>query len=247
MENETYLYPYSVNEARARGELTLWRASHLANIACKEAIEEAIREHFDGTRLNDSCADSVIAKYGYKRTAWVLSNTIQQKGWDGRFSQANQQWAKKTYIPSDQWHNSDFVVGSHPAVLDGFAAQYRKAYHALGLFGPEHCQPDSFASLDYEGKVLVLSPDILKESCWNERAMLWYAHDGFGCSPHAIGRSIRCTCLGDGEMTRWNRADFIGVLEGQYLPDWAVEKLAELNGAEQAQRDHPDMGGMTMK
>ena len=71
-------------------------------------------------------------------------------------------------------------------------------------------------------------PDVLKESYWNTRAQLWYAHDGFGCSPHAIGRSIRCTCLGDGEMTRWNRADFIGVLKDEFLPGWAAEKLTEL-------------------
>lgn len=69
------------------------------------------------------------------------------------------------------------------------------------------------------------------------------AHDGFGCHPHAIGRSIRCTCLGDGEMARWNRTDFIGVLDEQYLPDWAAEKLAQLTGQEQTA---PTMGGMTM-
>lgn len=59
---------------------------------------------------------------------------------------------------------------------------------------------------------------------------LAYAHDGFGCSPHAIGRSIRCTCLGDGEHTRWNRSDFIGVLQENLLPEWAKEKLNELTG-----------------
>ena len=215
MEIETYLYPYSANEARKRGELALWRASHQANISCKRAIEESIRQNFDGMHLNNGCVDEVIAK--------------------------------RTCIPSDHWHNSDFVVESHPAVLDGFVTQYCKAYQALGLFGPEHCHPDSFSSLDYEGKVLVLSPDILKESYWNEGAMLWYAHDGFGCGPHAIGRSIRCTCLGDGEMTRWNRADFMGVLKDQFLPDWAAEKLAELKGMEQTQSEHRAMGDMTMK
>ena len=70
-----------------------------------------------------------------------------------------------------------------------------------------------------------------------------YAHDGFGCHPHAIGRSIRCTCLSDGEMTRWNRTDFIGVLDEQYLPDWAAEKLSQLTGQEQTV---PTMDGMTM-
>ena len=101
----------------------------------------------------------------------------------------------------------------------------------------DYCQKHGGAITEdgqtYEGKVLVLSPDILKESYWTPQAQLWYAHDGFGCTPHAIGRSVRCTCLGDGEMTRWNRTDFIGVLKEEFLPDWAEEKLKELRGQEQ--------------
>ena len=93
------------------------------------------------------------------------------------------------------------------------------------------------------GKVLVLSPDTLKESCWSQENQLWYAHDGFGCSPHAIGRSVRCTCLSDGEMTRWNRNEFIGVLDDKFLPEWAKPKLAELNAQEQTEA----LGGMNMK
>ena len=197
-------------------------------------------------RLNNGCVDEVIAKYGYKRTAWVLSNTIQQKDQDGRFSQANKQWAKRTCIPSDHWHNSDFVVESHPAVLDGFVTQYCKAYQALGLFGPEHCHPDSFSSLDYEGKVLVLSPDILKESYWNEGAMLWYAHDGFGCSPHAIGRSIRCTCLGDGDDPL-EPGGFYGRAERSVSAGLGRGETGGIKGMEQTQSEHPAMGDMTMK
>ena len=70
-----------------------------------------------------------------------------------------------------------------------------------------------------------------------------YAHDGFGCLPHAIGRSVRCTCLSDGEMTRWNRSEFIGVLDDKFLPEWAKPKLAELNAQEQTEA----LGGMNMK
>ena len=79
----------------------------------------------------------------------------------------------------------------------------------------------------------------------NPRRACGYAHDGFGCSPHAIGRSIRCTCLGDGEHTRWNRADFIGVLKDEFLPDWAKEKLEQLSAAGHL-REAPSMSGMSM-
>ncbi|WP_411677098.1 DUF3849 domain-containing protein [Caproicibacter sp.] len=119
------------------------------------------------------------------------------------------------YIPSDKNslndHNLEYVVESHPAVLDGFINQYRRAYQELGLFGPGQCEPDS-DKLSYEGRVLVLSPDILKESCWSQQDQLWLATGGFGCAPNSSGRAVSATCLNDGEKTRWNRADFTGVL-----------------------------------
>lgn len=238
--NETYLYPYSAKEARERNELSLWRESHRANIACREAIEDTIRQNFDGMHLDKDCITPVLDEYGYKRTAWVLANTLQELSWDGRFSPANKQWAERHYIPQDERHNAELTVRSHPAVLDGFVSLYRKAVQALNLFGAEHCVGDR-AEQDYTAKVLVLSPDTLRESCWSQENQLWYAHDGFGCSPHAIGRSVRCTCLGDGEMTRWNRDEFIGVLDEQFLPEWAQEKLADLTAPRQEETTTGEM------
>ena len=152
--NETYPYPYSAAEARKRNELSLWRESHKANIACRNAIEDAIRQNFDGMNLQTDCLKTVLDEYGFKRTAWVLANTLHELKWDGRFSYANKHWAEKIYIPTDLIHNSDFVVRSHPAVLDGFVSFYRKAVQALNLFGAEHCVGDR-AEQDYTGKVLV--------------------------------------------------------------------------------------------
>lgn len=241
--NETYLYRGSAKEAKSRDELPLWRESHKANVACRDAIEDAIRRSFDGMHLDKDCTSLVLEKYGYKRTAWVLANTLHELKWDGRFSHANKQWAERRYIPQDERHNAEITVRSHPAVLDGFVTFYRKAVQALNLFGAEHCVGDR-AEQDFTGKVLVLSPDTLKESCWSQENQLWYAHDGFGCRPHTIGRSVRCTCLGDGEMTRWNRHEFIGVLDEKYLPDWAREKLMELTAPRQ---EAPATGEMKLE
>ena len=240
--NKIYLYPYSAKEARERNELSLWRESHRANIACRDAIEDAIRRSFDGMHLDKDCTTPVLDEYGYKRTAWVLANTLHELKWDGRFSPANKQWAERRYIPQDERHNAAITVRSHPAVLDGFVTFYRKAVQALNLFGAEHCVGDR-AEQDYTGKVLVLSPEALREQYWSQENQLWYAHDGFGCSPHTIGRSVRCTCLSDGEMTRWNRSEFIGVLDDKFLPVWAKPKLAELSAQEQTEA----LGGMSMK
>ena len=244
MMNDTYLYPYSSVEARERDELPLWRESHKANIACRNAIEDAIRQSFDGMHLDKNCITPVLEEYGYKRTAWVLANTLHELKWDGRFGLANKQWAERACIPTDLNHNSDFVVRSHPVVLDGFVTFYRKAVQALNLFGAEHCVGDR-AEQDYTGKVLVLSPEALREQYWGQDYQLLYARSGFGCEPHSSGRAVFATCLSDGETARWNREDFIGVLDDKFLPEWAREKLAELMTQEQA--DAPTMGGMKMK
>ena len=153
------------------------------------------------------------------------------------------QTADEVYIPQDGT-NRYFAVDTALICMDQFISQVRDAYKQLELLGPEHCESGSYEKLDYEGRVLVLAPDTLKESYWNQRSQLWLAHDGFGCTPGAIGRSIRCTCLGDGEETRWNRTDFIGVLKEECLPQWAAEALSKLTeGKEQSHTQ----GGMTMQ
>ena len=242
-KDHEYLYPYSAQETKKRNQLPMWRESYHANVACRNAIEETIRQNFDGMNLKKDCLEPVLAGYGYKRTEWVLATTLQELSWDGRFSRANKQWAARRYIPQDERHNAEITVRSHPAILDGFVDLYRKAYQELGLFGPEHCVGNR-AEQDYIGKVLVLSPDTLKESCWSQENQLWYAHDGFGCSPHAIGRSVRCTCLSDGEMTRWNRDEFVGVLDEKFLPDWAKESLSQFQQEEAA--ESPGMNNQSM-
>ena len=242
--NETYLYRGSAQEARSRDEISLWRESHRANVACREAIEDTIRQHFDGMNLDPVCLTPVLEEYGYKRTEWVLAATLQELQWDGRFHPANKEWAAQHFIPKDERHNAEITVRSHPAILDGFVSLYRKAYQKLGLFGPEHCVGDR-AEQDYTGKVLVLSPDTLREQYWRQEYQLLYAQSGFGCKPHSRGRAVFAVSLVDGETARWNREDFVGVLKEELLPEWAREKLAELKMQEQS--GAPTMGSMGMK
>lgn len=141
------IYPYSFAEAKRLGELDDWKASHKQNIACKDAIEAAIRRDFDGMHLKSDCAESVIADFGYRRVSYVLANSLQSKEYDGRFSHVNKEWAQQTYIPPDKDsysnRNLHFAADSHPAVLDGFVNQYLRAYQGLGMFDRSHCLPDT--------------------------------------------------------------------------------------------------------
>ena len=90
-KDHEYLYPYSAQEAKKRNQLPMWRESYHANVACRNAIEETIRQNFNGMNLKKDCLEPVLAEYGYKRTEWVLATTLQELSWDGRFSRANKQ------------------------------------------------------------------------------------------------------------------------------------------------------------
>ena len=114
------VYQHSSDYAREHGELEQYRASNQVNVQCKEAIEAAVREHFDGLHLSHDAAKGVIETYGMDRVALVLANTVQLQDWDGRYSRSNKNWARM--IPN---HNSDtvrlgYALECHPAVLNGF-------------------------------------------------------------------------------------------------------------------------------
>lgn len=122
------VYPHSASYAKEHGELEQYRASNRANLQCKEAIEAAVRDHFDGMYLSHDAAKGVIETYGMDRVMLVLANTVQLQDWDERYSPRNKEWAKT--IPN---YNSDtvragYAVNSHPAVLNGFIDLVREEH-----------------------------------------------------------------------------------------------------------------------
>ena len=131
MKDITPVYSYSAAYAREHGELDAYRASHKANVACKQAIEAAIREHYLNNRLGKEAAQQVIDQFGLERVQYVLANTVRQKDWDGRISPDNKAWAKNISVYEDRKHwgddrNLDFVVASHPGLTDLFTTQVRR-------------------------------------------------------------------------------------------------------------------------
>lgn len=75
----TAVYPHDAAYARAHGELAAYRNARRRNIACKDAIEEAIAKHFDGMHLDEACVKEVLDQYGSERVTLVLAATVQEK------------------------------------------------------------------------------------------------------------------------------------------------------------------------
>ncbi len=127
------VYQHTGSYAREHGELEQFRDSFKANIACKEAIEAAIREHYRNNCLGREAPQQVVAQFGYDRVFYVLANTVNQMDWDGRISRDNKAWAKTIPVCESTDgiggdRNCYFVVNSHPDLTDLFVTQARKEY-----------------------------------------------------------------------------------------------------------------------
>ena len=127
-----YYEPFSY--AKENDEVDLYRTSYRLNSECKQAINEAIADNYDGMYLGDGAVDQVVRQYGMERVGYILANTLHHKSYDGRFSPGNKEWAEQVSTPE---HNADrmtfrtdWVVDSHPAILDGFVTMFREELDA---------------------------------------------------------------------------------------------------------------------
>ena len=123
---EVPIYHETANYAYEAGEMDAYRASHLANIACRDSIETAINENYGDNRLNAQAAvQGVLEKFSPERVAYVLANTVQQKSHDGRITTPIKEWAKKVEVCAE--NRTDFIVDKvNPGLLDLFTVEFQK-------------------------------------------------------------------------------------------------------------------------
>ena len=241
--NETPLYPCTHRDAEWNGRLDRWWESFMANRDCARELQSALAAE---APVSGAMLTELLGQWGYKRTEYVLANTIRVMQGNGLpVSQADLAWARDIYIPEDPAYDFRFAVNSIPERIAAFASQLREARQSLGLFGAEHCVR-SGKPLDYTGKVLVMDPETLAERYWAPEYQLWYARSGFGCDPESNGRAVFATALFDGEEARWNRRDFLGVIREECLPEWAKEKLETILAQGQSRGQSAEMT-MTME
>jgi antirestriction protein ArdC len=132
------VYYESFGYAAENGEVDLYRISRQLNEECRNAIEEAIADNFDGMHLADDATKSVVEQFGMERMGYILAYTLNYNNHDGRYSHSNKEWADIT-CKGERGNNirTDWIVRSHPAVLNGFVDMYRKELAAEQQREPE--------------------------------------------------------------------------------------------------------------
>lgn len=184
--------------------------------------------------------DHLIKEFGLERMMFIAASTVKTMPDDGRWSKQVKEWAKtfNAGIRHGEKSSQYALLQIHVGVVDIIAKTLINRYDALNLFNTSHCEEERG---DINGKVVVLSRMALNEEYWSPENQLWLATGGFGCDPNASGRAVYATCLYDSEETRWNRHQIVGVLKDEFMPDWAREKLDELQNPQQSEIKGGDM------
>lgn len=127
-----YLYPQEY--ATENGELEQYLQSRKLSIACRDAIEQAIAQHYADNCLDTATAVRQVADvFGYDRMLHVLAITVQHKERDGRISRSNKDWAMSVPVFADRIGGSAdqnvFLVvrQAHPGLIDLFVRGARRA------------------------------------------------------------------------------------------------------------------------
>ncbi len=78
-KSQQAFYGHTLSYAMEHGEVDRYSDSRKVDRECKGAIEETIRQNFDGMHLNHGIAKPLAEQYGSERMAFVLANTIYQE------------------------------------------------------------------------------------------------------------------------------------------------------------------------
>lgn len=145
--NNISVYRYPGSYAELHNELPLYRESKKANIACRNAIEQAIKSHTNWKSVAgcssvyiadfdpNKALDEVLNQFTIERVVWVVANTIYQKNDDSRIGFDNKRWAATIPVPSDPHPlgdnaNAQYIIDkAHPLFVNDFASKVRDRYY----------------------------------------------------------------------------------------------------------------------
>ena len=244
-------YRHSYRDSVLQDMLDKYKASNEENRRCIKYIEDE-KTGLYANAYKDYVVDSdnaytkaLIKEFGMERVRFIIANTIRNHMNDTRISKENKEWADRILASFFGDNPRDMALNKmHAGIVDILARKVEEEYMALNLFDRSHCTDGELGEI--AGKVIVISPRCLKEEYWSPENQLWLATGGFGCSPDKIGRAVYATCLYDGEESRWNRGDIIGVIKDQCMPSWAKEKMSEIENANKEDETEIQDEGMKM-
>lgn len=91
-----------------------------------------------------------------------------------------------------------------------------------------------------KNKVVVIRADVFKPEYQIATMQLQLCTGGFGCESNSRGSACFCTNLYSGKESRYERRDILGVIEKDNLPEWAKQRLDEVQKERAEKRKERD-------
>lgn len=118
------------------------------------------------------------------------------------------------------------------AQIEAVKAERAKISVPLEPFTLEHCVTDDTGEC-IEDKVAVIRQACLRPEYRTADKQLVLVTGGFGAQGKARGRAVYTVNLYSGKESRWNRADILGIVKPECMPDWAKERLRLIDNERQ--------------
>lgn len=118
------------------------------------------------------------------------------------------------------------------AQLEAVKAERDKITVPLSPFTAEHCIPNDYG-MSIENKVVVIRASRLRPEYRTAQNQLVLATGGFGTHANSRGRAVYTANLYSGKESRWNREDILGIIKPEHMPDWAKERLKQIEAERQ--------------
>ena len=200
--------PLSLEQAKQKSELEVWLYSRMANLQCKEVLEQ-VQQH----DLHSEQGQALLRDFGIDRLMWIVACSM---------AQVQENEFTRSVIPAEypikeaqEWSLPD------AAGLAGFAEQLSQEYAKLGLIGNAYCT-GQLGEENVTGKLLIVDPRVLADAAKAPHFQLFYAQD----APEQSYR-IKGICLADGEACELKRTSFLGIGNEAMLPAWAADRLEQ--------------------
>ena len=79
-----------------------------------------------------------------------------------------------------------------------------------------------------KNKIVVIRADVFKPEYQISTKQLQLCTGGFGAEPNSRGSACFCTNIYSGKESRFERSDVLGIIDKDDLPDWAKERLDDV-------------------
>ena len=112
--------------ALEHNEFGQYQTSRRLTEECRNAIDKAISENYDGMHLRSGFEMKLIDEYGEERVKYIFATTLRENLGDGRYSPENKGWAESIPISESPEERRNCCLNSHPAVIDGVVRLIRR-------------------------------------------------------------------------------------------------------------------------